>query len=63
MGSNSVNTGDRVMVLTLCSSAHDPLSVYQVSFNSLIYFQGYTPDKLFSAKNIKGSCCIVLPPQ
>ena len=54
-GSNSVKTGDRVMVLALCSSAHDPLSVYQVSFNSLTYFQRYAPDKLFSAKNIKGS--------
>ena len=26
--SNSVNTGDRVMVLALCNFPHDPLSVY-----------------------------------
>ena len=31
-GSNSVNTGDRVMVLAFCISLHGPLSVYQVSF-------------------------------
>ena len=31
-GSNSVNTGDRVMVLAICNSLHGPLSVYQVSF-------------------------------
>ena len=35
-GSNSVNTGDRVMVLALCNSPHGPLSLYQVSF---IYIQ------------------------
>ena len=27
-GSNSVNTGDRVMVLAFCNSPHSPLSVY-----------------------------------
>ena len=31
-GSNSANTGDRVMVLAFCSFLHGPLSVYQVSF-------------------------------
>ena len=58
-GSNSVNTGDRVMVLALCDSPHDPFSVYQVSFNlmykSNVYFQRYSPDMLFSAKIKKGS--------
>ena len=34
---NSVNTGDRVMVLALCNSPHGPLSVYQVSLNYLQY--------------------------
>ena len=27
-GSNSINTGDRVIVLALCNSPHGPLSVY-----------------------------------
>ena len=49
-GSNSVNTVGRVMVLALCDSAAGPLSMYQVSFNSLVYFQKYAPDKLFMAK-------------
>ena len=31
-GSNSVNTGDPIMVLAFCNSPHGPLSVYQVSF-------------------------------
>ena len=35
-GSNSVNTGDRVvMFLVFCNFLHDPLSVYQVLFNYL----------------------------
>ena len=37
-GSNSVNTGDRVMVLAFCNSLHGFLSVYQVSFIYLQYF-------------------------
>ena len=37
-GSNSVNTGDRVMFLAFCNSPHGPLSVYQVSLNYLQYF-------------------------
>ena len=53
--SNSVNTGDRVMVLIFSDSPHCPLSVYQVSFNSPVYFQRYAPDKLFIAKIKKGS--------
>ena len=35
-GSKSVNTGDRVMVLAICNSPRSPLSVYQVSFISLV---------------------------
>ena len=53
--SNSVNTGDRVMVLALCNPPHDPLSEYQVSLNSLVYFQRYALDKLLSVKIEKGS--------
>ena len=54
-GSNYINTGDRVMALALCISSHGPLSVYQISFNSLVYFQRYALDKLISAKIKKGS--------
>ena len=43
------------MVLALGTSADSPLSMYQVSFNSLVYFQRSTPDKLFIEKNKKGS--------
>ena len=55
LGSNSVNTGDRVMILAFCITSDGPLSMYQVSFNSLVYFQRYAPDKLFIAKMKKGS--------
>ena len=37
-GSNSVYTGDRVMVLAFCNSPRGPLSEYQVSLNYLQYF-------------------------
>ena len=37
-GSNSVNTGARVMVLAFCDLPSGPLSVYQVSLNYLQYF-------------------------
>ena len=37
-GSNSANTGNRVLVLAFCNSLHGPLSVYQVSFIYLQYF-------------------------
>ena len=53
--SNSVNTVDRVLILALRTSADGLLSVYQVSFNSLVYFQRYAPAKLFIAKMKKGS--------
>ena len=35
-GGNSVNTGDRVIVLAFCNSLHGPLSVYQVSLSSIL---------------------------
>ena len=53
-GSYSVNSVDRVMVFVFCNSPYDPLSVYQVLFISLVYFQRYALDKLFIAKNKKG---------
>ena len=50
-GSNSVNTGDRVAVLAFCTDSDGPLSIHQVSFNYLVYFQRYAPDKFFYFKN------------
>ena len=50
-----VNTVDRVTVLALCFFADGPLSMYQVSFNPLVIFQRYSPDKLFIEKMKKGS--------
>ena len=41
---------DRVTVLALCTFSDGRLLIYQVSFNSLLYFQKYAPDKLFIAK-------------
>ena len=37
-------------MLVFCTSSDGRLSMYQVSFNSLLYFQRYVPDKLFIAK-------------
>ena len=54
-GSHSIITVDRVMILAFCTSSDGPLSMYQVSFHSLIYFQRYAPDKLFIGKIKKGS--------
>ena len=34
----------------LCTPSDGHLSKYQVSFNSLLYFQTYAPDRLFIAK-------------
>ena len=48
-------TCDRVTVHALCNSSDGRLTMYQVSFNSLLYFQSYAPDKLFIAKIKKGS--------
>ena len=43
------------MILASCIFADDLLSMYEVSFSSLVYFQRYAPDKLFIAKMKKGS--------
>ena len=48
-------TCDRVTIPALCTSSDGHLSLYQVSFNSLLYFQRYAPDKLFIANIKKGS--------
>ena len=52
---NSVITCGRVMVLALCTFSDSHLSIFYVSFNSLLYFQRYAPDKLFTAKTKKGN--------
>ena len=54
-GSNSEITCDRVTILALCTSSDGHLSMYQVSFNSLLYFQRYALDKLFTAKIKNGN--------
>ena len=54
-GNTSEITCDRVTVLALGTFSDGHLSMYQVSFNSLLYFQRYAPDKLFIAKIKKGS--------
>ena len=47
------------MVLAFCDFLYIPVSVYQVLFNSLVYFQRYATNKLFIAKiNKKGSICV-----
>ena len=43
-----------VMVLAFCTFSIGPLSIYQVSFHSLLYFQGFALDKLFTVKIEKG---------
>ena len=50
---NSVITCDRVTVLALCTFSDSRLSMYQVSFKSLLHFQRYAQDKLFIAKKKK----------
>jgi len=44
-GDNSVNILGMVMVLVHCTSSHCHLSINQVSFQSLLYFSRYGPDK------------------
>ena len=53
--SYSVNTVDKVMILAFCTFSDSPLSINQLSFNSLLCFQRLAPDKLFIAKNKKES--------
>ena len=43
-GSNSVITCNRVTVLAPCTISDGHLSMYQVSFDSLLFFQRYAPD-------------------
>ena len=38
----------------LCASSNGHLSMYQVSFNSLLYFQRYAPDYVLIANIKKG---------
>ena len=45
-----MNTVDRDRILALCTFTAGPLSLYQVSLNSLVYSQRYDLDKLFIAK-------------
>ena len=58
-GTNSVHTGDRVMVLASCNSLHGPLSVYQVSFIYIQYFKRYAPYKLTIAKIRNGNNSLI----
>ena len=51
-GNNSINNDDRVTALTFCTSPHSPLSVYQVSFVYLQFFQRHVPDKQIIEKKI-----------
>jgi len=44
-GDNSVNIQVRIMVLVQCTFSHCQLSINQVSFQSLLYFQRYGPDR------------------
>ena len=54
-GNNSVIACASVTFLVLCTFSDGRLSMYQVSFNSLLYFQIYTPEKLSIAKIKEGS--------
>ena len=55
MGSNSIITCNRGTVLALCTISDGRLSMYQVSFDSLLYFQRYALDKFNIAKIRKGN--------
>ena len=48
------------MILAFYIFSDGPLSIYQVSFDTLIYFQKYAADKLFIAKNKKESNSLIL---
>ena len=52
--SNCINTVNRVMILACGTFSHCPLSMYRVSFNSLVYFHRSAPDKIFTANIKKG---------
>ena len=66
-GGNSVITCtcNRVTVLALCTISDGHLSMYQVSFDSLLYFQRYAPDKfnianLTCSKKVKGQPSVII---
>jgi len=44
-GDNYVNLQSRIRVLVHCASSHCHLSIHQVSFQSLLYFQRYGPER------------------
>ena len=44
-GGNSVNKQGRIMCYVPCPSPHCHLSIIQVSFQSLLYFPRYGPDR------------------
>ena len=54
----SAITCNRVTVRILYTISGSCLSMYQVSFNSLLYFQRYVPDKFNIAKIRKGNSFI-----
>ena len=53
-GSNSIITCNRFTFIALCTISDGSLSMYQVSFDSRLYFQRYAPDKFNIAKLRKG---------
>ena len=55
MGSNSVHVITCNRVLALCTISDGRLSMNQVSFDSLLYFQRYAPDKFNIVKIRKGN--------
>ena len=57
---NSVNTDNRVMYFTFCSSPQGPLSLFQVTFIYLQYFQKYASDKLTITKVRKGNNSVII---
>ena len=57
---NSVNTDNRVMYITFFSSPQSPLSLFQVTFIYLQYFQRYASDKLTIAKVRKGNNSVII---
>ena len=56
-GSNSINTVGRITILALCTFTDDLVSMSQILFHSRVYFQRYTPDKVFIAKINKSTAC------
>ena len=55
-----MNTGDWATVIAFCTCFNGPLLMYQMSFNSLPYFQRYALNKLFIENIIKGSNFVII---